>query len=413
LSIPNLNLARRPFYNSRPIIRLAVFLWIVGGLLLVINAQRYYSFFTGSEDRADELQTLEARVDEHEERIDDLQDRLRDYRIASQNAQVTFLNQKIAARTFGWSELFDRLEDVLPNDVRISSLTPRRPDNKSNRRTRGRRIEDGQVRLALRGVAKTFEAELDLLDRLFKHPSFERPRLARDQRNKENQSEFDIAVFYSPGDPAPEAPVATANASGEGAGSEDGVELREVDVAGTRSPSIVSRGGQSGTMAAAPGSGGRGAPVVGSTGGDAGNGSADGGASGRTPASVLEQGSRGLSAQQQAEQAREGVQDLPRRSFDRQSQQEQAAGRGRPEGVRSRSSQSAAGQPGTGRSSTRSSSPGAAGFVVPVAGSSGSGSSGSGSSGAGGSGSAGPGRTPGTTNPFPRQPSASSALEPR
>ncbi|MDY7091753.1 MAG: hypothetical protein SX243_02140 [Acidobacteriota bacterium] len=409
MSIPNLNLARRPFYNSRPIIRLAIFLWIVGGLLLVINAQRYYSFFTGSEDRADELQTLEARVDEHEERIEDLRDGLREYRIASQNAQVTFLNQKIAARTFGWSELFDRLEDVLPNDVRISSLTPRRPENRRNRRNREQRIEDGQVRLALRGVAKTFEAELDLLDRLFQHPSFERPRLARDQRNKENQSEFDIAVFYRPGDLAPAAPTVTAQASGEGAAAEGGVELREVDVAGTRPSSIVPRGDQPGV--AAPRAAGSDSRTAVASGADAEDDPADGGASGRTPASALDQGTRGLTAQQRAEEARARIRGLQQRSADRQSQQEQAAGRGLPEGLRPRGSQAGAGQPSTGSSGTGSSRPGAAGFVVPVgSGSSGSGSSGSGSSRSGGGGS---GSTPGTTNPFPRQPSASSALEPR
>ena len=60
-----LNLSRQPFRNLRPIVRLAVFLWVLGGVLLVANVLRYWGYFTGSEDRRTELQELQQQVTSH------------------------------------------------------------------------------------------------------------------------------------------------------------------------------------------------------------------------------------------------------------------------------------------------------------------------------------------------------------
>lgn len=204
MRIPMLNLARRPFTNSRPVTRLALVLWLVGGGLLVVNGLRYWQLLTGSENRGHELEALEARVGEHQNRIADLRTAIGNYDVNQQNAQVTFLNQKIAARTFGWSELFDRLEEVLPDDVRLVSLSPISQNEGGRRRNRASQQEPkDRFRLQLRGVAKTFDAELALIDSLFRHPSFSRPRLSRDQLNKVNQVEFEISLVYRPG-PVPE-----------------------------------------------------------------------------------------------------------------------------------------------------------------------------------------------------------------
>lgn len=379
MSIPNLNLARRPFLNSRPVVRLTVALWVLGTLLLAINGVRYWRYATGSEDRAADLAALEARVVEYEQRLAELRADVGAYDVEGQNEQVTFLNQKIAERTFGWSELFDRLEEVLPDDVRLTSLSPSRAGEKSRRR-RAERESEGMVKLSLRGVAKTFEAELDLVDRLFAHPSFERPRLSRDQSNKLNQTEFDITVYYRPGElVVEEATLADAAEPAATTDSGAGEPAAEPGRGRTRTPaSLPARSAAAGRpeRSIQPPTVVRSAPPV-------------------TVGSEREDLRAELDDQDADPDETSSV-----RAGDEQQQRERRAGRSassRPQSDRTPST--------TGRRAAPRPTTGAAGFAVP---------SRDGGSAAGGAGSGGAGRTPARTPGFlPRQPSASSALEPR
>jgi hypothetical protein len=56
--------------------------------------------------------------------------------------QTEFANTQLAERAFSWSELLDRLERVLPDDVRLQSVTPTFD-------------KDGLVHLAMTCVAKS------------------------------------------------------------------------------------------------------------------------------------------------------------------------------------------------------------------------------------------------------------------
>jgi hypothetical protein len=44
----SLNLSRKPYVNSRPVVRTALLLWIVGGLLLLGNVFLFWSYLSGS-----------------------------------------------------------------------------------------------------------------------------------------------------------------------------------------------------------------------------------------------------------------------------------------------------------------------------------------------------------------------------
>jgi len=58
-----LNLAREPFVNFRPIRRLTWILWVLAALLLVANTVLYWRHFSGQGQRRDLLEELEAAVD--------------------------------------------------------------------------------------------------------------------------------------------------------------------------------------------------------------------------------------------------------------------------------------------------------------------------------------------------------------
>jgi Tfp pilus assembly protein PilN len=215
-----LNLARRPFVNSRPVTRVALLLGGAGLLLLLGNVSLFWSYFAGSENLRGELRAVREQSDTERETIARLEGQVASLDLGRQNEQVEFLNGKIAERTFSWSLLFDRLAAVLPGDVRLARLTPtadERRDAAGSRRTfrSGRRGEGGaaageRVNLELSGEARNYEALLRFVDNLFSHPAFEEPNLTREDRDDDGLITFNLEVVYLPGTPDAAAATATA-----------------------------------------------------------------------------------------------------------------------------------------------------------------------------------------------------------
>lgn len=207
----SLNLSRRPFVNSRPVVRTALFLWLAGGLLLLSNVFLFWSYLSGSTEKRAERDRLEESVVQQQKVVADLEARLAQLELGQQNEQVAFLNRKIAERTFAWSLLFDRLSEVLPDDVRLLQLQPAaiagddRPGSRSAPTTtlRGRRPmgSSDRVPIIIQAEAKSGEAQLKFLDNLFAHPSFGKDAdITREtiDEEHENRVRFDVRVTYIP-----------------------------------------------------------------------------------------------------------------------------------------------------------------------------------------------------------------------
>ncbi|HEX5760035.1 MAG TPA: PilN domain-containing protein [Thermoanaerobaculia bacterium] len=197
---PAPNLARRPFANTRPATRLALALWAAGALLLAGNAAVYWSYFAGSGDRRAELARLEQQVVREQQREAQAETALAGIDLAGQNEQVDFLNRKIAERAFSWSLLFDRVAEVLPDAVRLTSLRPYGVVADDARRRTSRRVvaEEGRVALEIRGQAKSGEALLRFVDNLFAHPAFAEPDLSQEAMDQGELIDFNLRVHYLP-----------------------------------------------------------------------------------------------------------------------------------------------------------------------------------------------------------------------
>ncbi len=231
MSTLDLNLARKPFVNARPIGRVAVLLWLLGSILLVFNALLYWDYFTSSEDRRDDLAATQARIAEHEAAISTLRDQIQSLQLPQQNAQVAFLNRKIAERTFGWSRLFDDLEEVLPGNVRLLSLSPKSEEVDPRRSPQPNERE--RVRLQIDCIAKDGGAQLEFIDQLFAAPAFSVPQLTSDAVDPAGLIRFQLSVWYHPklatpetvtsADPADPANPATPE------GTEDGGNGNAID----------------------------------------------------------------------------------------------------------------------------------------------------------------------------------------
>jgi Tfp pilus assembly protein PilN len=217
-----LNLAERPFVNERPAIRTTILLWVMALLLVALNVTLYQRHLSGQQEQRQRIGNLEASIAEERAVILGLEENLAALDLQKQNRQVVYLNTQIASRTFSWSQLLDRLAEVLPETVQLRRLSPRIVDKG------GRRLQEAQspsaevVAIDMGGVARSSEAALQLVDRLFEHPSFTAPNLASEWEQDRNQHEFSLSVLYLP------AKTGEVESLSEDSGEAEAAELTEL-----------------------------------------------------------------------------------------------------------------------------------------------------------------------------------------
>jgi Tfp pilus assembly protein PilN len=118
------NLSTRPFYNER-----AVRAWLAAGAIVVIAATIFNVTSVLRYSRSDTQLAGEASRDEA--RASDLRQQASRLRATVDPKQIEFAsnearqaNALIDRRTFSWTELFNRFETTLPDDVRITTVRP-------------------------------------------------------------------------------------------------------------------------------------------------------------------------------------------------------------------------------------------------------------------------------------------------
>jgi Tfp pilus assembly protein PilN len=209
-----LNLARRQFVNTRPVVRVAAILWLLGLALLAANVTLFLGYLTNSQTSRVKLAGIERDTARERGGVADLQSLLGTLRLEQQNAAVAFLNRKIDERTFSWSLLFDRMAEVLPDQVRLLQLRPQNVVQKDAGalRAMGREGRPQPLTLTINGEAKDDEALLRFVDHLFAHPAFSEPNLQNEEREDSGLLRFNLAVQYQPGSDASQgaAPRAAA-----------------------------------------------------------------------------------------------------------------------------------------------------------------------------------------------------------
>lgn len=218
-----LNLARRPFLNSRPVVRTATLLWLLGVLLLLGNVMLFWSYLSESQEKRTELASLASEIEAERARAAQLKERVAALDLEQYNRGVEYLNRKILERTFSWSLLFDNLARVMPNDVRISRLKPSGVIDAEADRRGSVRVEEEGVTLQLQVEAKNEEAFSQFVDNLytppFDYPDFSRETLADETEAPGGRIKYDLTVRYLP---------AAAEPQGQGIGAAPEVTLQEL-----------------------------------------------------------------------------------------------------------------------------------------------------------------------------------------
>ena len=193
------NLARSPFENDRPVVRLAWALWV---LALLVGGAAFW-MGNGARREASSRQGEWARATAEAASARDRSVRLRagleSEDLASRNQRTEFLNLRIAERAFSWNRLFDHLTGLMPRGVRLQNLAPEGfLLRRGSRNAAASSPATTRVTMHLRGEAEDTESLLEFVDRLYAHPAFANPNLARESAQKDLRIRFDLTVEYLP-----------------------------------------------------------------------------------------------------------------------------------------------------------------------------------------------------------------------
>jgi hypothetical protein len=184
----DLNLSNRPFPAYRRInIALAFILAILAAVSVwqAVGFARYSklarSIRTEEQETRVEAEALGKRVAELESRLD------RPESTAKLN-EIVFLNHLILRKSFSWTRLFAVLEEIVPDNVRFTNVTP----NIS---------ADGGVLLQLGVQARSIADVTQFIQRIEMSPSFENVLVTHEQKGEAAISthvEVTLSAVYHP-----------------------------------------------------------------------------------------------------------------------------------------------------------------------------------------------------------------------
>lgn len=193
-----LNLASRPFRNN-------TLVWL--GYICLLAAAVGFTYWNVSSFRhyRQELAALDREQGNIDQEQSDLVERHRKIlhgvkkfdRIAI-GRRTSKANEVIDWKAFSWTRLFNRLEEVLPNNIKMMSVRPIFHDSKDD-------VDGADPRrsmpVTVEGLARDWDAFFELETNLIKHESFGRlePRNIKTMDNGERS--FSILFRYYPDEP--------------------------------------------------------------------------------------------------------------------------------------------------------------------------------------------------------------------
>ncbi len=196
------NLSTRPFYNVAAV---RTWLTIAGIVILLATAFNISQVLRYSNSNTE----LVTRAANDEARAVELRRNAQKMRASVDAAQVEEVsvdarqaNDLIDRRTFSWTELFNRFERTLPDDVRITAVRPTVD-------------KDHRIVLLVNVLARSVDDVNEFMEKLDQTNAFLELRSREEQTNEEGQIESTLEMVYQPraASPDPATPTSATPAS--------------------------------------------------------------------------------------------------------------------------------------------------------------------------------------------------------
>ena len=179
------NLSTRPFYNERIVSTWLLLFLLVVVVATVFNITRVLQYSRNDTEAGLQASRDEARAAELRRSAARVRTTIDPKQIAFASAEARQANDLIDRRTFSWTDLFNRFETTLPDEVRITSVRPK--------------IERGQFQLTITLVARGVEDISQFMERLEKSGAFPEVGGAIEEHvNEQGQIVANVAVVYLP-----------------------------------------------------------------------------------------------------------------------------------------------------------------------------------------------------------------------
>jgi len=190
------NLATRPFYNER-----AVLVWLMAGAIVIVvasvfNVSRVLRYSRSDTRLATQAAADEARAADLRRQAARLRAAVDPKQIESRAGEARLANELIDRRTFSWTELFNRFETTLPDEVRIASVRPRVD-------------KEHRIVLQIHVLARDVEDVNQFIENLEETGAFARLLSAEEHPTEKGEFEAQLEAMYRP------APGAASGGAGE------------------------------------------------------------------------------------------------------------------------------------------------------------------------------------------------------
>lgn len=184
----HLNLAARPYRDYRPVYAVVVVLSLLTAFLMLNNIETYFRYIRETKSTRAKVAQVEAQARTEKQKEESAKQRVAHLDLARLDQQTRFINAKLTERAFSWSRLFDELESILADDVRLVSVSPNF-------------TEAGPIELQMDFEAKSGDGMITTINRMNADPQFSDAFPRNETARDDGTYVFSLSARYQPDAP--------------------------------------------------------------------------------------------------------------------------------------------------------------------------------------------------------------------
>lgn len=190
------NLSTRPFYNERAVHVCLLLVGLLVAAATAFNVERGMRYRRSDTELVTQAAQDEARAADLHQQAAKLRASVDPRQVDLASAAARQANDLIDRRTFSWTDLLNRFETTLPDEVRITAIRPKID------RLRG-------IVLAINVVARDVDDISQFMENLEETGAFKNVNTSSDRVNDEGQLEAQLEAIYLPTGAKPAAAAGT------------------------------------------------------------------------------------------------------------------------------------------------------------------------------------------------------------